>query len=117
MRDQFELATTVPFNEPCVQLGAENYSKWSRLEATALISQIKRQLGEPPRSTQLKVVSCPHDFGTYHDVVVVYDDALPESEEYMLNIESQLPEEWDEESKKFLRESGYPVGEYHPGLR
>lgn len=109
MRDQFELATTVPHDEPCVQIGSENYSKWSRLEANTLIDQITRQLGEPPRSTRLKVISCPHDFGTYHDVAVVYDDDVEESEEYMLRVESELPCNWDEESRKKLNEAGYSV--------
>jgi hypothetical protein len=74
MRDQFELATTVPSDEPCVQIGEDNYSKWSRLEAYTLIEQLIRQLGEPPSLTFFKVISCSHDFGTYYDVAIVYDD-------------------------------------------
>lgn len=117
MRDQFELATTVPHNEPCVQLGAENYPEWSRLEAKALRDQIYRQLGQPPAGTGIKIISCSHDFGSYLDLAVVYNTDSEESEEWMLKVESELPEEWDEEAKAYLKENGYPLGEYHEALR
>ena len=117
MRDQFELATTVPHDEPCVQIGEENYSKWSRLEANTLIDQLTRQLGEPPSSTYFKVISCPHDFGVYYDIALVSNDSVEESGEYMLKVESEMPSNWDEECRKKLKEAGYPIGEYNEELR
>jgi hypothetical protein len=42
---------------------------------------------------------------------------VEESEEYMLRVESELPCNWDEESRKKLKEAGYPVGEYNGELR
>jgi hypothetical protein len=109
MRDQFELSTTVPHDEPCIQIGEENYSKFSRLEAKVLIDQIKRTIGEPPSRAHLKIIECPHDFGVYHDVAVVYSDDDEESIDYMLNVESGIPDKWDDEAKKLLEENGYPV--------
>jgi hypothetical protein len=117
MKEQFELATTVPHNEPCVQLGQEEYLKWSRLEANTLRDQIYRQLGAPPAGTGIKIIQCPHDFGTYLDLAVVYSPDNEESEEWMLKVESELPEEWDEESKRVLKENGYPIGEYDGSIR
>lgn len=117
MRDQFELSTTVPHEESCVQIGEENYSKWSRLEAYTLIDQLTRLLGEPPSLTFFKVIPCSHDFGTYYDVAIVYDDEEEESEAYMLRVESELPYNWDEESRRKLKEAGYPIGEYNGELR
>jgi hypothetical protein len=117
MRDQFELSTTVPHEEPCIQLGEENYSKFSRLEAKVLINQIKRTIGEPPARAHLMIIECPHDFGVYHDVAVVYADDDEESVEYRLKVESGIPSEWDEEAKQLLRENGYPVGKYDGRLR
>ena len=58
-----------------------------------------------------------HDFGTYYDVVIVYDDEEEGSEAYMLKVESELPCNWDEESRKKLKENEYPLGEYNGELR
>jgi hypothetical protein len=63
------------------------------------------------------IIECPHDFGVYHDVAVVYADDDEESVEYRLKVESGIPSEWDEEAKQLLRENGYPVGKYDGRLR
>jgi hypothetical protein len=117
MRDQFELGTSVPHDEPCIQLGELDYSRFSKMEARALINQIKRIIGEPPYETGFKIISCPHDFGVYHDVAIVYDDNDEESQEYMLEAESAIPSKWDKEAIKELKDQGYPVGEYSGGIR
>lgn len=117
MRDQFELGTTVPHDEPCVQLGEADYSRFSRAEANALINQILREQGEPPARTGLKVISCPHDFGTYYDVAIVYDDSSEESQEWMLKVEGDLPANWDKEARSELKAIGYPVGKYNGQIR
>jgi hypothetical protein len=87
------------------------------MEANALINQITRSIGKPPYGTGLRIISCAHDFGTYYDVAVVYDDEDEESQAYMLKAESAIPSKWDKEAIKELKEQGYPVGEYHEGLR
>lgn len=117
MRDQFELGTTVPHDEPCSQMGDANFASYSRMEARALMNQILRTFGQPPARTGLKMISCPHDFGTYYDVAVIYDDELEESQEWMLKVEGGLPCNWDEEAIKELKEGGYPVGEQSERIR
>lgn len=109
MKEQFELATTVPHDENCVQVGAENYSKFSRLEAQTFKEQIYREIGDPPAGTSLRIISCAHDFGTYLDLAVVYDEDSEEGVKWMLKCESNLPFNWDEESLKKLREENYPI--------
>jgi hypothetical protein len=117
MRDQFEFGTSVPHDEPCIQMGEPDYSRFSKMEARALINQIKREIGQPPYETGFSIISCAHDFGTYYDVAVVYDDDDEESQAYMLKAESAIPSKWDKEAIKELKDQGYPVGEYHGGLR
>lgn len=117
MKDQFELATTVPNEEPCFQLGQPNYEKFGRIEARAFINQLLRMFGEPPFGCGFKIISCAHDFGTYYDVALVYDDESDEAQEWMLKVEGGLPENWDGEAKKELKENDYPVGEYHGSIR
>ncbi len=109
MRDQFELGTTVPHDEQCSQMGDANFASYSKMEARALMNQILRTLGDPPARTGLKMISCPHDFGTYYDVAVIYDDELEESQEWMLKVESELPLNWDEEARNELKAQGYKI--------
>ena len=109
MRDQFELGTTVPHDEQCSQMGDANFASYSKMEARALMNQILRTIGDPPARTGLKMISCPHDFGTYYDVAVIYDDELEESQEWMLKVESELPLNWDEEARNELKAQGYKI--------
>ncbi len=106
--DQFELATTVPHDEKCVQVGDQNYSHFSRLEAQTLKEQIYREIGDPPAGTKIKIITCAHDFGNYLDLAVVFDDESEESVEWMLKCESKLPSSWDKESLEKLRAENYP---------
>lgn len=98
-------------------MGDANFASYSKMEARALMSQINRTFGEPPARTGLKMISCPHDFGTYYDVAVIYDDDSEESQEWMLKVEGELPCNWDEEAIKELKEGGYPVGEQSERIR
>jgi len=117
MKDQFELATTVPHDEPCVQLGELEYEKLGRLEAKAFVNQLTRMFGPIPIGCGLKIISCSHDFGNYYDVALVYDDESDEAQEWMLKVEGGIPSNWDDEAKKELIDNGYPVREYHGSLR
>ena len=107
MRDRYELGTTVPHEEHCSQVGAPNFSITSRMEARALISQLLRIHGPEPQGAVLKIISCPHDFGTYYDVAVEYDDASEEAEAYMLKIDGGVPDNWDEQARKELEAEDY----------
>lgn len=107
MRDTFELATTVPHDEPCSQVGTAGYDKNSRLEAQALKNLLLRTLPPPPEGTGIRIIQCPHDFGSYLDLSVVYDDDDEESVEWMLKAECAVPGNWDEEAIGWLRENGY----------
>ena len=107
MQDSFELGTTVPLDEHCAQLGSPTYYKDSNAEAIALIDMIERTIGKPPAGTRLKKIACPHDFGTYYDISVIYDPNDEESEEYMLQVESNLPDRWDKKAIEVLEILGY----------
>ena len=117
MKEQFELATKVPHEEPGFLFGEPDYPKFGRIEARALINQLLRMFGQPPVGCSFKILSCPHDFGTYYDVALVYDDESDEAQEWMLKVEGEFPEKWDTEAIKELKENGYPVGEYHGSMR
>ena len=89
---------SAPHEENCAQVGEENYQAQGRKECKALGGQIVRLLGEPPLFASLVVKTFPHDFGSYTELCVVYDDNYPEAEEYAFNCES-LPSFWDKEAR------------------
>lgn len=107
MKDVFELGTTVPHEEACSQVGTPNYSELGLMEARVLISQLRRIHGPEPTATRIRTIRCQHDFGTYHDVAVEYDDDSTESVDYMLKIESGIPDSWDEQAREELSTQGY----------
>lgn len=107
--DQFELSQTTPHEEPCAQVGSHNYSSDSRIEARAFINQLIRENGTPPDGVRFKITSNPHDFGSYLDVAIQFDDSNEECAKYAYNIEANTPYVWDAEAKKELAEAGYTL--------
>lgn len=109
MRDYFELATTVPNDEPCAQVGSDNYMVNARMEANAFRDQIYRVFGEPPSGTGIRINANAHDFGTYLDLQIVYDDGNDASCDWAFGVEGNLPQTWDEEARRQLKSQGYSL--------
>ena len=107
--DQLELAQTTPHEEPCAQVGAYNYSRDARLEAQAFINQLIRENGNPPEGVRFKITSNPHDFGSYLDVVIIFDDQDELCSDYAYKIEANTPHRWDRKARKELKEAGYSL--------
>jgi len=93
-----------PAYESCAQLGTDGYTERAWRECRALIRQLIRMHGEPPPGARLKLKSCPHDFGTYYEVVCSFDPGDPEALEYAYRCEDGLPEYWDEAASEELVE-------------
>ena len=111
MTDYFELCTTTPHEEKCVQSNSANYSRLSKIEARVLKNQLLRMHGTPPGNVYFKVTSNPHDFGDYNDLAIVYNDNDEDEMDYMLKIESGIPNNWDDIAKQELAEAGYTLNE------
>ena len=92
--DYMSLGPT-PCDEPCAQVGADDYSTRYRIECNAYCKQLIRMFGEPPDGARLITKGFPHDFGMYHEVVVEYNR---ETADYAMNVERNLPGRWDEEA-------------------
>ena len=103
MKDYLILGAT-PAGENCAQVGRDNYPEQVRREGHAYIAQLTRMFGEPPTGSRFSLKGFPHDFGTYHEVVVWFDDTLPSTIEFAYHVENNLPEEWDDEAKEYLAE-------------
>jgi len=97
MRELLNIGSA-PHDEDCAQVGSENYQTQGRKECKALGNQMIRIMGEPPFGASLVVKSFPHDFGSYTELCVVYDDTNEEAEDYAFSCES-LPSFWDKEAR------------------
>jgi len=105
MRDYIEIAS-VPYDEPCAQVGTENYSKIAHIECNALIGQLRRELGKEVGTADLRIRANPHDFGTYYEVACFYDDLDGEGSNYAYRCEAECPSKWDSIAVKELKKGG-----------
>jgi hypothetical protein len=93
---------STPSDEPCAQVGTDNYFEQAKKECHAYMGQIMRIFPEFPDYCWLSVKGFPHDFGTYYEVIVRYDENDEKATEFAYNIESNSPANWDDEAKKEL---------------
>lgn len=98
MRDWIELGPT-PAGESCAQVGQNSYAEQARKEGRAYINQLERMFPNPPGSARFALKSFPHDFGTYFEVCVVYNDDSEAEWDFAFEVERNLPEFWDDEAK------------------
>jgi hypothetical protein len=104
MRDYIMLSSA-PVEEDCAQVGNANYSEQAQRECRELIRMMEEIHPEQPKMFfgYYKIKGFPHDFGTYYEVVAMYDDENEESIDWAFDAESLIPEHWDELAKKNLR--------------
>lgn len=82
------------------QVGDQSYYEKMRVEMQVLMESIRRDLPIPEKFAtiiQFRVKSFPHDFGTYHEIVIIYNDEIidkKEKSEYESDQEFYL-EFWD----------------------
>ena len=109
MKDFMELCS-VPADEPCAQVGSDDYQQMSRIECIVFKSQLLRQwMDKLIPGVGFTTKTYPHDFGSYREVCVVYDDDSEEQTELAVMIQNEIPEKWDSESLAELREQGYAL--------
>jgi hypothetical protein len=99
----------VPIAEDCAQVGWDSYRELAKLECKVFIEQLRRTHGEEPRKCGFVIKANPHDFGTYYDVEVSFDENDEEASDYAYKVEGNLPHHWDELAKDELISLGYPI--------
>ena len=112
-RDYMNIGST-PAGEECVQVGTSDYYSKSMKEGKAFINQLTRMFGDPSEyNCSFRVKAFPHDFGTYHEVVVSYNDEDEDACQFAYKVEAEAPEYWDNEAKLELRilEVAFPTKE------
>lgn len=100
---------SVPYDEECAQVGADNYAEQSRKESKAYVEQLwrilkeKRGIEKPVEGFDIVVKNEYHDFGTYKEVAVKFDYDNDEAVKLAYEVEGELtPANWDEVAKQQL---------------
>jgi alkanesulfonate monooxygenase SsuD/methylene tetrahydromethanopterin reductase-like flavin-dependent oxidoreductase (luciferase family) len=109
MRDEMDIGCN-PCDEPCVNLGEEDYYPRARAECLRFIELVRKKLGPEPPGARLKVKSNPHDFGVYLSVVVSFEDTDEEARHYAYRCESEAPRTWQDDQP--LPQKRYSVVAY-----
>lgn len=103
MQDYLNLENT-PIEEKCVQVSRDkDYYMAMRAECRAFKHQLERMFPDM-HGAYLTIKSFPHDFGTYCEVCVVYNDENEEAMGFACELESNLPETWDDEAREELKQ-------------
>ena len=91
MRTEYLGLGPVPSCEGCLQTGSDD-SKHIRQEAKIFQRQLERQYPH----ARFRCKANAHDFGTYYDVEVAFNEESDEEATAAFEIESNTPENWDE---------------------
>jgi hypothetical protein len=97
MTQQLMHIGSVPLEETPAQVGSLDYEERSRRECIVYKRMLARLFPSPDEAAAtLTIKSFCHDFGSYREVCVRYDDTNREATEYAYRLERESPEEWDD---------------------
>ncbi len=91
-----------PAEEDCAQVGRPNYRDQALKECRAYMRLLKRVFGEPPSGGRFALTREAHDFGTYYEVVIQYEEQDEEASAFAFRVEANLPAEWDAQARAEL---------------
>jgi hypothetical protein len=86
-----------PAAEPCAQVGDELYAMKARAECRRFIKLLRDTFGPEPSGAYLRAKAFPHDFGVYWEVVCRFNADVPDSIEYALRLEREVPTTWPDD--------------------
>lgn len=88
--------SSAPYEEECVQVSSKiDYLQAQRAECYIFKRMLERQF-PPPQGAYFSVKPNQHDFGTYYEVVVKYENE--EGENFAYDMEENIPAKWDDEA-------------------
>ena len=96
MREYIELGP-VPCEESCAQTLDDDFTIKNKAEC----NRFKALLQERYPEANFVIKSFPHDFGTYREVCVTYDEDDEKEVEMVFDIEASCPTTWDGFNKFF----------------
>ena len=106
--ETFDCIGSAPSEEVCAQVGHDSYAELVRLEIRLykelLIEELNKQFPDVGVQIRLRTSFHPHDFGTYHELDVVYDPENPVAVNQALWCESSPIMFWPEEQRAKINE-------------
>jgi hypothetical protein len=107
MRDYLDLSPT-PVDEPCAQVGPDDYMPRMRAECRAFVNQLGRTFPEAlAAGVGFRIKSNTYDAGTYLSVEACFNDDDESQTEWAYTIEGELPSLWDDEARAELTAKGF----------
>jgi hypothetical protein len=94
MQDFITLGTA-PVDEPCAQLGQEDYYKKVRAECRRFITLLRQKFGDEPAGVRFAIKPFDHDFGVYYEVVCFFNTEDEHAAHYAYRCEDELPATWE----------------------
>ena len=110
MREHLEIGSS-PNAEECQQVGSDDYNQLGFDECEIYARQLQRQFPNMPAGCFFKVKANSHDFGTYYEVAIFFDDDDEDAVNYAYNIENNPPEFWDPEALDELTANFIPFAD------
>lgn len=99
MQDYLSLGP-VPSEEPCAQVGEEQYDLRARAECRRFIALLRATFGPEPSGAWLSSKAFDHDYGTYYEVVCYFNAKVPTSIDYAYRCEREAPTTWGREGER-----------------
>lgn len=86
----------VPSMENCAQIGSPDFEALSRRECMVYQRMLNRLFAVPSGiAVKYDIVLNRHDFGTYPEVALTFDNTNPVAVEFAHTVERCSPERWD----------------------
>lgn len=96
MENYFTLGPT-PREKSCTCVGEDDYVQRAQKECRRFIALLRKKFGPEPEGSRFAVKGFLHDFGTYYEVVICFDEDMPGSAHYACHCEDNLPATWDDD--------------------
>lgn len=88
-----------PAEEDCAQMGKDDYQLLARKEGKAYINQLRRLFPHLLGTIDFRMKFFPHDFGSYGEVCVIFDNDNEAAVAAMIEVDNNIPSEWDAEAR------------------
>lgn len=95
MKDYISIGST-PCDEPCAQVGQQDYREKAITECRRFIQLLRKTFGPDPRGAYLTTKWSPHDLGEYVEVVCYFDTDIEAAVEYAIRCASETPATWED---------------------
>lgn len=105
MRTDYIDIGPVPAYEDCAQVGEPGFRQRASKEMDAYVRQLERQFKKyEDKNIAFRKKWFNHDFGSYGSVVIEFFEDDKDGFDCAIDIEHNLPEYWDDEALKELRD-------------